>query len=105
MGLIFMVVNITYERRDDKKAPDSITSNQVKPYLHLKFFGGPCQGEVQYTFPWLSDNFNSILEPSDLVTVIGRHTDCQIHIDDNLLSKHQCSIEYTETNGNNKNAV
>jgi hypothetical protein len=41
-----MVVNITYERKDDKKAPDS-TSNQVRPYLHLKFFGGPCQGEVQ----------------------------------------------------------
>ena len=49
MGLIFMVVNIV---DGDKKIEenDDIANHlkqNIKPKLNLKFFGGPCTGEVQ----------------------------------------------------------
>ena len=37
-----MVVNLAHEKKDGSGSP-----SKGKPYLHLKFFGGPCQGEVQ----------------------------------------------------------
>jgi hypothetical protein len=77
MGLIFMVVNLL----------NNDSSTNGRPNLHLKFFGGPCTGEVH------------VLEPTDKPISIGRHSECSIHVEDNLLSKNQCTIEFTENNG------
>jgi len=95
MGLIFMVVNIVYAeaKREDNILNGQASNNNLriplntKPNLHLKFFGGPCTGEVH------------VLEPTERVISIGRHSECTIHVEDNLLSKNQCTIEYTEQNG------
>ena len=40
----------------------------------------------------------SVLEPCEKSIIIGRHSECSIHIEDNLLSKNQCNIEYNEAN-------
>ncbi len=40
-----------------------------------------------------------IIEPGEGTIQIGRKSDCDIFIDENLLSKYQCNVEFTQTNG------
>ena len=47
MGLIFMVVSIAYGE-DNQNMVDRHKQNEKSNFnLNLKFFGGPCTGEVQ----------------------------------------------------------
>jgi len=96
MGLIFMIINIgdLQDNEDPNEIRDTLyNTEQDKAHLggrqalQLKLFGGICQGEVH------------VIEPSSSPVRIGRHEECEIHIDDNLLSKFQCTIEYTDDNG------
>ena len=54
--------------------------------LKLKIFGGPSAGEVYY--------YSSSALSKDIV--IGRTPDCDIRINDKLLSKSQASIRFAE---------
>lgn len=91
MGLIFIIANFPSEENaeaiNQRNAVRGPGANGTNTLLQLKCFGGPCQGEVH------------TLEPSNRPYRIGRHEECEIHIEDNLLSKFQCSAEYTEGNG------
>lgn len=40
-----------------------------------------------------------MIEPTSRPVVIGRHAESDIYVDDNLLSKFQCTVEYTDDNG------
>jgi hypothetical protein len=60
------------------------------PRLRLKTFGGPCSGEVFY--------FNATEFVQQKIT-IGRMHDCDVQIQDNLLSKRQASLIFSMTDG------
>lgn len=60
------------------------------PRLRLKTFGGPCSGEVFY--------FNAAEFVEQKIT-IGRMHDCDVQIQDNLLSKKQTSLVFSITDG------
>jgi len=60
------------------------------PRLRLKTFGGPCSGEVFY--------FNATEFVEQKIT-IGRMHDCDVQIQDNLLSKKQASLVFSLSDG------
>jgi hypothetical protein len=78
LGEGFMVVNIIPE------------SEVHSSRLRLKVFGGISTGEVLY--------FDAI-DYVDHCICIGRHKNCGIQLDDNLLSKVQCSVFFNPTAG------
>jgi len=91
MGLIFMIINILTEEDEIQGANQNLQevdrNSQAGSLLQVKFFGGPCQGEVH------------TIQPSNQPLRVGRQEDCDVHIDDSLLSKYQCSIEYSQSSG------
>ena len=64
IGESFLVVNMLKTR--------------LLPRLRLKLFGGPCTGEVY--------NFDAY-ECTTRIVTIGRASDCDVRIEDTLLSK------------------
>lgn len=40
-----------------------------------------------------------IIEPGPGTIQIGRKADCDIHLDENLISKYQCNVEFTPSSG------
>ena len=107
MGLIFMIINILTEEDEFEASnirvntQENDRNSQVGPLLQVKFFGGPCQGEVQYILlrSFSLKFWSSTVQPSGRPLRVGRQEDCDVYIDDSLLSKYQCSIEYTQSNG------
>ena len=61
-------------------------SNDENANLKLKIFGGPSAGEIYYYK----------YQGMEKEIVIGRTPDCDIRINDKLLSKNQASISFTE---------
>ena len=61
-----------------------INADDPSVKLKLKIFGGPSAGEIYYFKPDLSQR----------KIVIGRTPDCDIRINDKLLSKNQASISF-----------
>lgn len=78
IGEGFVVVNIFPE------------SEQHGSRLRLKVFGGKSTGEIFYFEA--KDHVDHCIQ-------IGRHKSCVIKLDDNLLSKVQCSVFYNPTAG------
>ena len=76
IGESFLVVNMLKTR--------------LLPRLRLKLFGGPCTGEVY--------NFDAY-ECTTRIVTIGRASDCDVRIEDTLLSKLQASIFFDESKG------
>jgi hypothetical protein len=62
-------------------------TSQIVPDITIKIFGGPNYGDV-YQF-----------SASIAMIKIGRMPDCEIRIEDNLLSKYQSSIKYVPGSG------
>ena len=79
IGESFIVVNLNYTG-----PPRSL------PRLRLKLFGGPCTGEVFF--------FNANEFVSNQIR-IGRMFNCEIQIEDSLISKYQCMIVYDPSDG------
>ena len=79
IGESFIVVNLM-----------STGPPRSQPRLRLKLFGGPCTGEV---FFFNSNEFrNSPIR-------IGRMFNCEIQIEDSLISKYQCSLVFDADRG------
>jgi hypothetical protein len=78
LGDNFIVVNILPERQ------------KIYPRLRIKLFGGPATGEIYY--------FNAP-EYHDRRVRIGRQSNCEVHLDDHLLSKIQATIFYSTQEG------
>lgn len=78
IGDNFIVVNILPDRQ------------KLYPRLRIKLFGGPSTGEIFY--------FNAP-EYHDRRVRIGRQASCEVHLDDNLLSKIQATIFYSTQEG------
>lgn len=63
-----------------------LNSNDENANLKLKIFGGPSAGEIYYyRYQGLEKQI-----------VIGRTPDCDIRINDKLLSKNQATIAFAE---------
>ena len=63
-----------------------LNATEENANLKLKIFGGPSAGEIYY---YRSTGLNKEI-------VIGRTPDCDIRINDKLLSKNQASIRFAE---------
>mmetsp|Transcript_2703 Transcript_2703/g.2352 ORF Transcript_2703/g.2352 Transcript_2703/m.2352 type:complete len:157 (+) Transcript_2703:630-1100(+) len=74
------------QNRDTVKSKKGSTTGYSE--LTIKIFGGPNYGEVYH--------FNS--NQSNVIKV-GRMPDCDIRIEDNLLSKYQCSVNFQPGKG------
>lgn len=94
VGEAHIVVNLLKEQSDDY---DSYNAHPESHRLKLKIFGGPSSGEILY---W-SINTNkydySYFKNEGQEIIIGRTTNCDIRIDDKLLSKTQAHIKCSES--------
>ena len=68
----------------------NLTTGGVGQRLRLKLFGGPCTGEVFFF------NGNEFLSSQ---IRIGRMFNCEIQIEDSLISKYQCTILFNPSDG------
>jgi len=78
VGEAYVVVNMLPEGAEDEGRPSES--------LKLKMFGGPNNGEV-YEF-----NIND-MQNCDKHILIGRTPECDVKINDKLLSKVQCHVK------------
>jgi hypothetical protein len=65
---------------------NSIPQNDYSEMLNIKIFSGNKYDPLNF-------------QPSKTVIRIGRSNDCEVFIDDNMLSRVHCSIEYREYGG------
>ena len=79
IGESFVVVNIV-----------AMKTQETTPRLRLKLFGGPSTGEVFY--------FSSNDLPENRIRV-GRHSTCEVPIEDGLISKVQFTVHYEDDSG------
>lgn len=77
MGESHILINLTH-------------TSAIFPMLTLSIYGGPCSGRV-YNFQAAEFFENHI--------TLGRLITCDLNIPDNLLSKVQCSIFYSNSEG------
>ncbi len=79
LGESFIIVNLVNEKFSlanySISTHDSKESSDCSQKLRLKLFGGPCTGEVFY------------FKPDSDVIKIGRSTQCDVAIEDAVLSK------------------
>jgi hypothetical protein len=92
LGESYIVCTIGIEDTGDSdsmKVGD--TGNDYSEMLNIKIFSG-CKYDPLY------DCLNSFrnFQPSKTVIRIGRSNECEVFIDDNMLSRVHCSIEYRE---------
>jgi len=76
IGEIYLVVNISKEKE----------ASSIK----IKLFGGTVQGRTIY---FTSDSI------VDTTLLIGRINSCQIHVQDQLLSKIHANIQFSRSRG------
>lgn len=94
MGESFLIVNLVHDREKQGSVERnrsyggsgnysvSTDSEEQPNTLRLKIFGGPSTGEVSYHYP------------SEGVVKIGRSNNCEVQIDDAVLSKFQSCITF-----------
>ena len=85
MGESFIIVNLVSEKQTDEQ-PASGPANK----LRLKLFGGPATGEVFYFTPNQGE-----LEEEQTDVRIGRSNQCDVVIEDAVLSKLQAHIYFS----------
>lgn len=63
--------------------------------LNIKIFSGSPKYDPMYIYLIILRNF----QPSKSIIKIGRSSDCEVTVEDNMLSRVHCSIEYREDAG------
>ena len=89
MGESFIIVNLITERLDSEDDGYNATPPVTK--LRLKLFGGPSTGEVFYFKPEYPEEASDA--PHSIVK-IGRSNQCDVVIEDAVLSKLQAHIYF-----------
>ncbi|CDW73785.1 UNKNOWN [Stylonychia lemnae] len=109
MGDSFIIVNLVNDRlnigNNSLSTHESKLNNESGMKLRLKLFGGPSTGEVFYFYPER--------DVEDQVIKIGRSKECDVMIEDQVLSKFQSHISFDKTKQcwylrdgyNNKNSL
>lgn len=91
IGLVFMVVNFVLgdesEIDNDMSSYMQDAKNLLKVKMRLKFYGGPCNGDVV------------VIRPEQRSVTIGRSKECFIQFEDQLLSKRQCVLQFDDEKG------
>jgi len=96
VGESFLVINLLEDDEDsttvsplNSRRDKVVESPQRAPRLRVKIFGGPNTGDCFY--------FTAPLENGCIK--IGRRNNCEIQVEDNLLSKYQCTIKFLPEEG------